>query len=370
MKYYLTILLLIILGVCKASPPRDVYTTQQDGDWSISSTWDLGVPTNNQTGNNDDIIINHNITLNGVLDVKSGTTITITAGDTLIVNGDVIFNNGSSITIESGGVLIINGNVTNNNNSTDVNIDGTIVINGNYTGGNGSELVGSGSMDVSGSVTTNGDGTVFGSDVDCVTDCDNSSDDPLTNDPLPIELIWFRGDYINGNVVLNWLVSSEINNDYYEIIEVYEDNTRTTVDTVDGSGNLTTIKQYTYSIESVESGLHYYCLKQVDFDGNYKQYSIISVYVPIDDKDRGIVVWPNPSSLTNDDINVSINGFKGEKILLVLMDVHGNIHYERVVVSLKDNTVIIIESNLSAGTYIIVGSQRNELYRRKLIITE
>ena len=49
---------------------------------------------------------------------------------------------------------------------------------------------------------------------------------------------------------------------------------------------------------------------------------------------------------------------------------YGRIYYEKVILSLQENTVIVIHSELPAGTYMVVGSERNELYRRKLIVIE
>lgn len=366
MKFYLTLISILILGVCRALPPTTYYTTISNGDWSTFGIWDTGTsPATNQTGGNDDITIDHNVTLTGNLSVKAGTVITINAGDTLTINGDVEFNNGCTFVVN--GVLIINGNVTNNNNSDGVAINGTITIDGDYDGGNGSDLTGTGNMDITGSVTTDGDATVFGSIEDCTVDCDNSNDDPLGSNPLPIELVWFRGDYINGRIELNWLVASEINNDYYEIIEVFSDGSTISLGKVSGVGNTSDFVQYNFTVYDFSSGINYYRLRQVDFDGEYEDFTIISVIVT-EFIDKGITVWPNPN--LGEDINISMRGFKGQEILLVLLDVHGNIHFEKVILSLKDDTIIVIESDLPAGTYIIVGSQRNELYRRKLIIIE
>jgi len=371
LKNYVTLLLFIlVVNICQAMPPTNFFNTIADGDWSTNGTWDTGTPpVTNQTNGSDDITIDHNVTLTGNLSVKSGTVITINAGDTLTINGDVEFNNGCTFVVN--GVLIINGNVTNNNNSDGVTINGSMSIDGDYDGGNGSDLTGTGEMDITGDVTTDGDATVFGSTSDCdssIENCDNSNDDPLGSNPLPIDLVWFNGVYENNKIKLTWLSASEINNDYYEIYRVYVNGDKNLLGKVSGSGNSTVPTQYNFIVSDFNTGVNYYQLKQVDYDGKSEEFNIISVVVEYS-INKDIIIWPNPN-ISNNDINLSIKGFKGKEVLLVLLDVHGRIYFEKVVLSLNDNTIIVIESDLPAGTYMVVGSEKNELYRRKLVIIE
>ena len=357
--------ILLILTFLTFNAYSQVFTTQASGDWSNALTWDVGVPPNDQTGNNDDININHNVTLTGDLDMKSGSAITITVGDTLTVNGNVIFNNGSAITIDDGGVLIVNGDVTNNNNSTDVNINGTIIINGNYDGGNGSELVGTGEMDISGEVSTSGNGTVFGSETDCTENCDSSNDDPL-GDPLPIELVFFTAQHIDEGVRLEWLTATEVNNDYFEIEKSKDTKDWEIIGTTKGAGNSSSPLMYSFVDNQPGDGYVYYKLNQYDYDGTKYVKKMTYTYIQ-KGIERNIDIWPNPSNV-NDDFNLEILGFNGEEILIVVMDVIGNIYYEKAVLIENDNTIVVIDSKLSPGTYLVVGSNKQELYKKKLII--
>ena len=177
MKKIVSVIIFLIVSGVSLAQPRDSFTTTSNGSWSDILSWDNGIPPNDQTGNNDDLIITHNITLTGNLDIKSGTNLIITGCDTLHVEngtGNLIINNGSLLTLDSCTVLIITGDVTNSNNSNDVIINGTIIITGNYDGGIGSDLGGTGNMEIDGTVTTDGGSTIFGSTDDCTVDCDNS----------------------------------------------------------------------------------------------------------------------------------------------------------------------------------------------------
>jgi hypothetical protein len=243
------------------------FISSSNGDWSNVSTWvGSSSPASNQTNGSDVIIINSTVTLNGDLVVKAGTNITVDAGDTLIVNGNVTFKNGSSVT--ANGVLIVNGNVTNNNNSNDINVNGKISINGNYSGGNGSELNGTGEMDVTGDVITEGTGSVFDSTCDCDDDCDNSDASNLDDDcnPLPVELISFECDY-DTNMVITWATASEINNNYFILEHSIDGINWTPFEFVSGHIYSTTIIEYSTVHKDPNDGPNYYRITQVDFDG-------------------------------------------------------------------------------------------------------
>jgi hypothetical protein len=361
MRKLLTILLITFGHTVYGMPPTDYFATIADGTWSTNGTSDTGTPPpTNQTGGNDDITIDHNVTLNGPLDVKSGTVITINVGDTLTINGDVEFNNGCTFIVN--GVLIINGNVANNNNSDGVVINGEVIIDGDYDGGNGSDLSGTGGMDITGSVSTDGDATVFGSTSDCVTDCESSADTPL-----PVELVFFNA-LVDGNIVsLEWLTQSEINNDFFEVVRSVDGGiTWSTITTVKGAGNSNTPKFYSFIDNKPNVGYNYYKLIQVDFDGEFEEHKLAVAFIE-SEFNRDIKIYPNPSTM-NEEVNVQLIGFKGEEVLIVIMNTMGQIFYEKVILSTEDNVIIIIDSKLDTGTYLIVGSERHELYRRKLIV--
>lgn len=363
----LLLILLIFCGLLSYSQPRDTYTTTSGGSWVNVLNWDIGVPDNDQTNGSDDIIITHHITLTDDLTVKSGTNITITGCDTLHVTGNVAFNNGSAITVEPCAVLIIDGNLTNNNNSTDVQINGKIIIGGNYDGGTGSELTGTGEMEIDGTVTTDGGATVFGSETDCTVDCDNSNADPLGDDPLPVTLLWFNGAYEDDELIVRWATASEINNQYFIVERMGVNNEWFEVERVVGNGNTNKVMMYQITDYTADFGYNYYRLTQVDYDGNSEVFKIISILKPYDLQVKDLNVYPNPTT-SSEDVSIELTGFRGEEILIVVMNTLQQIFFEKAVVVKDENIVIVMDSKLPAGTYLVIGSEKQELYRRKLII--
>jgi hypothetical protein len=363
MRILFTIGLFLLGAFAISAPPTTYYISTSNGDWLNSGTWDIvSVPANDQTNGNDDITIDTNVELTGDLNVKSGTVIRINSGDTLIVNGNLILNNGSTLLVE--GVLIINGNVTNNNNSDDVTINGVIVVSGDFNGGNGSTVGGTGSMDIDGSVTTDGSATVFGSDSDCITNCDNSADNPL-----PIELKYFKATTYGSSVLIEWATLSELNNERFIVEKTINGVEYEFVDEIIGAGNSNYEIKYQIIDDSPYYGDSYYRLTQEDFDGKTESFQLVGVTI-LEYDDKNMAVYPNPCILDKK-INVKFTGHEGDEILVVLMDIHGRTHYSKVLITRKTGeTIHSIDphNKISAGTYIVVGSSNDELYFKNIVI--
>ncbi len=254
---------------------RTTRTANTSGSWGTSTNWSpASIPDSAPTNGNDDIIINSDITLTGNLDVKANTTILVKGCFTLHVTGNVIFNNGCVFVVDSCAVLIIDGNVQNNNNSNQISINGNISIGGNYDGGNGSAVIGTGSMTVSGYVNTDGSGTVFTSDDDCNIPgtCSSSS-----TQPLPIKLKDFTVYNESNTNKLNWITSTEINNDYFTIEISIDCFKWKSIGIINGSGNSNIEQSYIFNDNTYGKNINYYRLKQTDFDGQFTYSKTISI---------------------------------------------------------------------------------------------
>lgn len=272
MRNYLNILLGLCLVISSLTLSAAEYTTVSAGTWVTAGNWDLGSsPAYNTTSSGDSININHNITLVSDFVLEANSILVISAGDTLTITGDVTFKASSKLIIEGGGNLIINGNVTNNNNSDDITVTGTITINGDYSGGNGSEVGGLGSMEITGTVSTTGSATVFGSGTDCTVDgtCSSSG-----GPPLPIELLEFRVVLIDSFALITWKTASETNNDFFTIKRSSDGIYFEDILIIFGSGNSTSITTYTAIDKDPLDGVSYYKLKQTDYDGQSEEFKL------------------------------------------------------------------------------------------------
>lgn len=254
-----------------------------DGNWTTNSNWSggtapaLGNPGGITTHNSHTITIGSDIVLNSGISIAGGTTIIVTAGNTLTINGSATFQNNSTILVEEGAILIINGNVTNNNNSNDITIDGTIIIDGNFTGGNGSEVVGSGDFEISGSVTTSGSGSVFGSTDNCTDDCSITQ-----STPLPISLSNFSVTINQKDVTVSWTTESERDNHFFEVLHSVNGLEWEVAGTIPGAGNSSTTVHYSFVHTSPVAGINYYKLSQQDFNGTREYF--LPASISIDEK--------------------------------------------------------------------------------------
>lgn len=93
---------------------------------------------------------------------------------------------------------------------------------------------------------------------------------------LPVEISSFQGGKANSENVIQWTTQSETDNDYFLVESTTDPNSEkwNLIATVDGAGNSTTEKNYTFDDFSfARNELNYYRITQVDFNGGKRVYS-------------------------------------------------------------------------------------------------
>jgi arylsulfatase A-like enzyme len=121
------------------------------------------------------------------------------------------------------------------------------------------------------------------------------SADYYTGTVLPIELLNFTGTVQdNQNVLLEWVTSTEINNQGFELQKSINGYDWETLNFIAGAGNSTGLINYSYLDDNVTTGEIYYRLKQIDFDGSSENSMMI--VVEISTPDIPFTVYPNPTS--------------------------------------------------------------------------
>lgn len=94
---------------------------------------------------------------------------------------------------------------------------------------------------------------------------------------LPVELISFTSSHHNGNVTLDWVTASELNNDRFEIEQSIDGSIFRTIGEVKGAGTINEEQQYSFIHATPAFGINYYRLKQVDFDGVFEYSPVLRV---------------------------------------------------------------------------------------------
>jgi hypothetical protein len=112
--------------------------------------------------------------------------------------------------------------------------------------------------------------------------------------PLPIELTTFEATQQGSSVKLYWETASELNNDFFTIERLNEDQDDfIALSSIKGKGTTSERTAYTSYDYSAQKGKNYYRLKQTDFDGkfSYSSIQLVEFYL----YDKVIETYPNPS---------------------------------------------------------------------------
>jgi hypothetical protein len=97
---------------------------------------------------------------------------------------------------------------------------------------------------------------------------------------VPVELTSFTATAnADGNVVLNWITATEINNQMFEIERSIEGGEFFRIGYVEGHGTTTQQQEYAYTDMSVTPGTYFYRLKQIDYVGTFEYSNAIMVDV-------------------------------------------------------------------------------------------
>ena len=146
--------------------------------------------------------------------------------------------------------------------------------------------------------------------------------------PLQFDLISLTATkQPNKDVLLNWIVSNELNVDRYEVQvakgnAAYQQNNFVTIGSIDSRGNSTQQQQYNFTdIENGKSGVRYYRLKIVGVDGSV-QYPVVRPVIFNDELTRRI--YPNPSTGI---FNLEFQEENGVELNMKMYDANGKLIY-------------------------------------------
>jgi|GEM_PF-1850478 len=285
----------------------------------------------------------------------------------LIVKTDVILTGSGDITVNKNGRLLVFGNISKSGggggNIVTINCGAQAYVNGNInigtgggntvtnnntsgappTGSNGSPIIG---LYVNGTVT---DQTTTGT---VGTKSQMQSNDltfynwvkSVPGSPLPITLESFRIDKINStSISLNWVTSSEINFDYFEIEKSTDGKNFSKLDQVQGHG--TTHDQHSYEFTDYNPiiGKNYYRLKSVDFDKYTETFYVVEADFS---SSQNVSIYPNP--MTDHTLNIDLN-FNADNSMISITDSFG---VSKLIVSSAE-AQNVLSLTLEPGVYFV-----------------
>lgn len=100
---------------------------------------------------------------------------------------------------------------------------------------------------------------------------------------LPIELVYFKVSKYNNSNRISFLVSSQVNNDYFTIERSENGIDWDEIKKINGAGNSNQQINYSYNDFDFKRTINYYRLKQTDFNGDYKYSDMVAVDNNVDD---------------------------------------------------------------------------------------
>jgi hypothetical protein len=171
---------------------------------------------------------------------------------------------------------------------------------------------------------------------------------PMGPLPLPIELLDFKGKYVNQQSVLSWVTASEKNNDYF-ILERSEDAREfTQMGKIDGAGNSNSFLNYQFIDIKPINQVAYYRLKQVDFDGQYS-YSQVIALRNNQKVNTEIKAYPNPSDGNFLVTNIPFQA--GDSFVCQVFNMQGEVLKKDLHISDASGNLLLQLNELPNGVY-------------------
>jgi hypothetical protein len=151
----------------------------------------------------------------------------------------------------------------------------------------------------------------------------------------------------------------ELNNDYFEVQSSSDGIHFVTIGKVQGSGNSTSIHEYTLTDYNPVAGINYYRLVQTDFNGQQSFGKIVKVYNGFTNAST-FNASPNPSTES-----FTIRFMDREGGEFTVLDVLGQVLMTKTI----DATIESIEvgSSLAKGAYVARFSGNNGIYTQLII---
>lgn len=161
--------------------------------------------------------------------------------------------------------------------------------------------------------------------------------------PLPVELVSFKVNEVDGKVILNWATATEVNNYGFEVEKLKIKNQKSNSDIkwenigfVKGNGNSNSAKEYSFIDDKISAGKYLYRLKQIDNDGKFEFSKEVEVEFGTPNEFSLNQNYPNPfNPRTIISYQLPVYSF----VTLKIYDVLGN------------EVVTLVNENQSAGIH-------------------
>lgn len=171
---------------------------------------------------------------------------------------------------------------------------------------------------------------------------------------IPIELLDFKAELVEGKVRLGWSTASEIQNDFFTI-EKSNGTDFKEVAKVEGNGNSSVLKTYSAVDEKPFTGISYYRLKQTDYNGKTEYSDVVSVKNAAENQ---LVVFPNPSEGS---VKLKFSSML-PKVDVIVYNQHGSVSFNKTYLTQGTASILDVQlkEELAPGVYYMQVSANGE----------
>lgn len=181
--------------------------------------------------------------------------------------------------------------------------------------------------------------------------------------PVPVTLTEFSGTLQNGQVLLQWSTSSEVNSKHFELEKSWDGTSYKKIATIPAAGYSNSVKKYSFTDREKLSEKNFYRLRSVDIDENEKMSNIVLIKPP--GIQQEMIVLGNPFKN-----NISIRFVKAPEIAgeLRLIDMSGRlIAYQKIGVGQQQVQINLGAGRLSPGMYHLQAVINGKKYIRQVL---
>jgi hypothetical protein len=144
------------------------------------------------------------------------------------------------------------------------------------------------------------------------------------NTVLPIELTTFSAKPQSGSVLLVWQTASELNNDYMAVERSVDGIKFSEIGRVSGKGTTYNPQNYQLEDRNPLSGVNYYRLRQVDFDGSFSFSKVVSATVDVAARAGELTLYPTVVK-SGESINIQLPGISIPEVQLRVYNSKGQL---------------------------------------------
>lgn len=182
---------------------------------------------------------------------------------------------------------------------------------------------------------------------------------------LPVEMLEQKVKCTSTGAVITWATATEVNNDYFQIEKSADLKEWKFLNIVKGAGNSNSVVNYELKDENTGDLTTYYRVKQVDFDGKFEYFDVLSILCKLGNSSLEIIGL----NATDNNLNVYVKTDGFEPVKASLYDMNGKIITSSEI-SKPDEGANFIQftTNVSNGIYIVVVEQNKTRVSKKIMI--